>query len=73
LERVLRDYEQHWRLGDAAALAALFTGDGFVANRGGWIRGRNAIREVYQATSSALRLRAVACEVGGGVGNIIGA
>jgi ketosteroid isomerase-like protein len=73
IARVLRDYERHWRTGDAAELAALFTEDGFIANRGGWIRGRNAIREAYQATSSALRLRAVAYEVDGRTGYIIGA
>jgi ketosteroid isomerase-like protein len=30
LDRVLRDYEQAWRTGDARALAALFAEDGFV-------------------------------------------
>jgi hypothetical protein len=34
LERVLREYEQHWREGNAEALVALFTEDGFVAWRG---------------------------------------
>lgn len=73
LERVLRDYEQYWRTGEEVELAALFTEDGLIANRGGWIRGRNAIREAYQSTSSALRLRAVAYGVDGRTGYIIGA
>jgi uncharacterized protein (TIGR02246 family) len=73
LARVLRDYEQFWRMGNAAGLAALFTEDGLIANRGGWIRGRTAIREAYQATSGALRLRAVAYRVEGAAGYIIGA
>src|SRR3546814_2135777 len=30
LDRVLRDYERAWRAGDAAALASLFTEDGFI-------------------------------------------
>ncbi len=30
LERVLRDYEQAWRTGDAKELAALFAEDGFI-------------------------------------------
>ncbi|MGH9202759.1 MAG: YybH family protein, partial [Vicinamibacterales bacterium] len=46
LDRVLRDYERHWKASDGAALSALFTEDGFI-NRGGWIRGRDAIRAAY--------------------------
>ena len=73
LDRVLRDYERHWRAGNADGLAALFTDDGFVTSRGGWIRGRDAIREAYQDTSSPLRLRAVEYAVEDDVGYIIGA
>lgn len=73
LDRVLRDYERHWRGGDAEALTALFTEDGFVARRGGWIRGRAGLREALQRTSSDLRLRAVAYAVDERVGYIIGA
>src|SRR3546814_2207834 len=42
LDRVLRDYERAWRAGDAAALASLFTEDGFIlqSNRPP-IRGRS--------------------------------
>lgn len=73
LERVLRDYERHWHAGNADELVALFTEDGFVARRGGWIRGQPGLREALQRTSSDLRLRAVAYAVDGRVGYIIGA
>jgi ketosteroid isomerase-like protein len=73
LDRVLRDYERHWRAGDADALVSLFTGDGFVARRGGWIRGRDALRETLEGTSSDLRLRAVEYAADGSVGYMVGA
>jgi ketosteroid isomerase-like protein len=73
LARVLRDYEQHWRGGNAERLVALFTEDGMVARRGGWIRGQQALQENLQGTSSDLRLRAVAYAVDGRVGYIVGA
>src|SRR5688500_1476418 len=48
LDRVLRDYERGWRARDAAALAALFTDDGFVLSGGRPpARGRDAIRARY--------------------------
>ena len=37
LNRVLGDYERHWKASDGTALSELFTDDGFI-NRGGWIR-----------------------------------
>jgi hypothetical protein len=47
-DRVLRDYERAWQARDAAALAALFTEDGFVLGNGAPpIRGRAAIRAAY--------------------------
>jgi hypothetical protein len=73
LGRVLRDYEQHWKGGSSEALAALFTDDGLVARRGGWIRGQAALREALGGTSSDLRLRAVAYAVDERVGYIVGA
>lgn len=73
LDRVLREYEQHWRGGNAEALVALFTEDGFVARRGGWIRGQAGLRDALQRTSSDLRLRAVAYAVDERVGYIVGA
>jgi hypothetical protein len=72
MDRVLRDYERFWKAGDAAALSELFTVDGFVARRGGWIRGRDAIREAYAGVGSDLRLRALAYAVGDTVGYIVG-
>ncbi len=73
LDRVLRDYERHWRSGDEEALAGLFVRDGLVTRRGAWIRGRTAIREQYEGSSSALRLRAVEWAAGDDLGYIIGA
>lgn len=48
LDRVLRDYERHWRAGNADSLTALFTMDGFVARRGGWIRDESGLRAIRQ-------------------------
>ena len=74
LDRVLRDYERLWKAGDGTGLAALFTEDGFIARPGGWIRGRDAIRAVYQAMASGdLQLRALAYAAGDTVGYIVGA
>jgi hypothetical protein len=73
LDKVLRDYERFWQTGDGAALSALFTNDGFVARRGGWIRGRDAIREAYAGVGSDLRLRALAFAIDDSVGYIVGA
>src|SRR2546425_4086180 len=48
LDRVLRDYEQAWSHGDAAALAKLFTEDGFVLSPGKpMAHGRAAIESAY--------------------------
>ena len=73
LDRVLRDYEKHWRAGDEQALAELFTEDGFVPGRGGFVRGRDAIRSTYAQFQGDLRLRAIAYAVGDTVGYIVGA
>jgi hypothetical protein len=72
LDRVLRDYEKHWKASNGSALSDLFTDDGFI-NRGGWIRGRDAIRQAYSASSGGdLRLRAVGYAAGDTVGYIVG-
>lgn len=74
LERVLRDYERGWRDGDAAALASLFTEDGWVLPSGGPpIRGRAAIEERYRNAGGALRLRALAFRTDGSLGYVVGA
>lgn len=74
LDRVLRDYERRWAAGDAAALAELFTEDGFVLSSGNTpVRGRAAIRERYANAGGALRLRALGYAVGDTVGYIVGA
>ena len=73
LERVLRDYEQHWNAGNTAVLVDLFTDDGFVKRRGGWISGHATLREALAGTSGDLRLRAVSYAADERVGYIVGA
>jgi ketosteroid isomerase-like protein len=74
VERVLRDYERAWAAGDEAALAALFTEDGFVLQNGRPpVRGRAAIRQAYAEFSGPLRLRAMGYAAGDSVGYIVGA
>ena len=73
LDRVLRDYERAWRARDPAALAELFTEDGFVlANGNPPVRGRAAIRAAYANSGGPLSLRALAYTTDGRVGYIIG-
>jgi ketosteroid isomerase-like protein len=73
LDRVLRDYEKGWRANDAAALAQLFTEDGFVlANGKPPVRGRTAIEAAYAGRGGPLVLRAFAFSIDGDVGYIIG-
>ncbi|MDT9583366.1 nuclear transport factor 2 family protein [Stenotrophomonas sp. SI-NJAU-1] len=75
LARVLRDYEQAWRTGDAKALAGLFTEDGFILQGNQPpVRGRAAIEAAYAGQgSSPLRLRALAYAAEESTGYIIGA
>jgi ketosteroid isomerase-like protein len=73
LDRVLRDYERGWQAGDEAALAGIFSEDGFVPTRTGWVRGRAAILRNYENSDGALRLRAHAFATGDSVGYIVGA
>ena len=73
LARVLRDYEKAWQARDAAALAELFTEDGFVLASGkAPVRGRDAVRQAYAGSGGPLLLRAVAYSTSGAVGYIIG-
>ena len=73
LARVLTDYEAAWRSRDAAALALLFTEDGFVLPNGRPpLRGRAAIQQYYTGQGGPLALRAIAFAADGGVGYIIG-
>ena len=74
VDRVLRDYERGWRAGDAAAVASLFTDDGFALSSGRPpAQGHAAIRGVYSRPGSTLHLRAFAYAVEDSVGYIIGA
>jgi ketosteroid isomerase-like protein len=72
LDRVLRDYERAWQAGDAAALTALFTDDGFAARPTGWARGSDAVRTGYENAGGDLRLRAHAFAAADSVGWIVG-
>ena len=73
LDRVLRDYERAWRARDAAALADLFTEDGFVLSTGSPpVRGRAAIRVKYGNSGGPLALRAFAYSTEDRVGYIVG-
>lgn len=74
LERVLRDYEEAWVNGSEAALANVFTKDGFVlSNNRPMVRGRAAIQQHYADAGGALALRAVGFAVDDTVGYIVGA
>jgi ketosteroid isomerase-like protein len=73
LDRVLRDYEKQWRAKDAAALAQLFTEDGFVLASGRPpVRGRDAVRAAYEGQGGPLFLRALAYSTDGRDGYVIG-
>lgn len=73
LDRVLRDYERAWQGRDAAALAALFTEDGFVLGNGRPpVRGRAAVQQAYAGAGGPLSLRAFAWAGGDSVGYIVG-
>jgi ketosteroid isomerase-like protein len=73
LARVLTDYETAWRNKDAAALAALFTEDGFVLSSGvPPVRGRSQIERHYTRQGGPLALRALAYATEGSIGYIVG-
>ncbi len=74
LERVLRDYENAWAARSAAALARLFTDDGFVLQPSRPpARGHDAIVRAYAGSGGPLALRALAYATAGDLGYIIGA
>jgi uncharacterized protein (TIGR02246 family) len=75
LDRVLRDYERLWKASDAAALAALFTDDGFALSNGKPpVRGRDGIQGAYSRVAGGdLRLRALGHATADTVGYIVGA
>jgi ketosteroid isomerase-like protein len=73
LARVLKDYEAGWQTGNAAALANLFTEDGFVLGQGRTpVKGRAAIQKLYTKSGAPLSLRTLAYQTSGNVGYIIG-
>lgn len=73
LERVLRDYEAAWEAHDAAALAALFTEDGWVLSSGRPpVHGRAAIEERYANSGGPLALRSLHWERRGDLAIILG-
>ena len=74
LDRVLRDYETAWAAGNPAALAKLFTEDGFLLSGGSQpIRGRAEIRNRYSNAGGLLLLRSFAYEMGNNLDYIFGA
>jgi ketosteroid isomerase-like protein len=73
LARVLTDYEAAWSGRDAAALARLFSEDGFVLSSDTPpVRGRAQIEKHYTDQGGPLALRALAFATEGSVGYIIG-
>lgn len=73
LDRVLREYERAWKSRDGAALAELFTEDGFVLSNGSPpVRGRDAIRRKYANAGGPLALRAFEWSIDGSSGWIVG-
>ena len=74
LDRVLRDYERHWKAGNADSLAALFVADGFVLQPGRPpVRGLEGIAGAYRSSPGGpLALRAFAFATADTVGYIIG-
>ena len=73
LARVLADYEKAWTARDARALANLFAEDGFVLSPGqDMVRGRAQIEQHYSGSGGPLFLRAVAWQVSGNTGYILG-
>ena len=73
LARVLTDYEAAWSRKDPAALALLFTEDGFVLVNGApAARGRAAIEKAYTGHGGPLSLRAFASATSGDLGYILG-
>lgn len=74
IEKVLRDYENAWKSGDAKALAALFEDDGYVLSPGNPpVHGRSAIEAAYQTAGGDLYLRGIAHEISGALAYIVGA
>ncbi len=73
LQRVLTDYETHWKNNNAEALANLFTENGFILRpRNAPTRGKANIEEAYQSSGGDLRLSAYDYHVDGNLGYIIG-
>ena len=74
VEKVLRDYENAWKSGDAIALAALFEDDGYVLSPGNPpVHGRSAIEAAYQTAGGDLYLRGIAHETSGALPTSVGA
>lgn len=74
LDRVLRDYEKAWTAKDDAALAGLFTADGYALPNGQPpARGTDAIRAAYtQNAGSPLALRVIHYAESGDMAYIVG-
>lgn len=74
LDRVLRDYERGWKLGQPDSVAALFAVDGFaLPSDRPPARGRPAIAATYAGQGGDLRLRALDWATSDSIGFIVGA
>ena len=56
VQRLLREFETHWRARDARAFAALFTADGLMQVGGGWRLGPGAIHNARLGAGGNIRL-----------------
>lgn len=73
IEQLLRDYENAWKNGNSAALASLFTTDGYVLSPGKPpVHGQSSIEAAYQTAGGELYLRGIAYEISGPLAYIIG-
>jgi ketosteroid isomerase-like protein len=73
LDRVLVDYENAWAARDGAALADLFTEDGYVLPNGRLpVEGQSNIEAYYSESGGQLHLHAFDYAISGNVGFIIG-
>jgi ketosteroid isomerase-like protein len=73
LARVLTDYEKAWAARDPAALARLFTEDGWVLSSGSPpVQGRPSIERHYKGQGGALSLRPFAFATNGDLAHILG-
>jgi len=73
IDRILRDYEEHWQNADETKLSSLFTVDGYILRPNKPIvQGRDNIEKAYENSGGRLVLEAYDYAVNGDTGYIIG-